>query len=133
RVAAVGVHDKRIGAGDGLAGPGGGVARVRQVLDLLRGGDADRGVIAGGGVGLRSDDSAAAPAAAVAAGLDQACDACVAASGERADGGFGDEVIVGEVQLGAGGDGEGGEPAGSGGGAVGQDGDRPPADDQPAR
>src|SRR5204863_9896015 len=95
-VAAVGVHDQRVAAVDGLAGPGGGFTG-RNAFDLLRGGDAGGGEVAARAGG---DDAGAVPDArrrrAVAAGLDEACQAGVGRAVPRSDGvvGGGDQAIV---------------------------------------
>jgi len=62
RVAAVGVHHQRVGAGDGLPGEDGGIGGGDR-LDLLCGRDADAGEASARRIGLRGDDSISAPSA----------------------------------------------------------------------
>src|SRR5262249_29429830 len=85
RVAAVGVHDQRVGACHRLTGPdgrgGGGDA-----LGLGRLGDADVGVVAADGVRLGSRDAGGSgPPAAVASGGNEPGDAVVHTSVPTAD------------------------------------------------
>src|SRR5439155_12544987 len=80
-VAAIGVHDQRVAAGDGLAGPGGGFGGG-DAFDLRSRRDAKGREIASGGAG---DDAASVPRAAVAAGLDETCQSSVTRAAPGAD------------------------------------------------
>src|SRR5439155_22607181 len=67
RIAAVGIHDDFLAAGQGLAGEG-----LADPAQFIGAGDGEAGQDAGaGGGGLAGDDAGAGPCPAIAAGCDQ--------------------------------------------------------------
>src|SRR5262249_42469490 len=101
RVAAVGVHDQGLRAGNSLPGPDGGGGGGGEAFDFGCLGDADGGDAARRGLRLRGHDALPVPRAAVASGLNETGDATVGIAGGGADGQWGDELVVGDVQLSA--------------------------------